>query len=65
MPSVSRAQQRAAILALLAKRGKINPARLKGAALQMYRSMTIEQLEEYAHTRRKNLPKHVSRRKRR
>ena len=48
MPSESHKQRRAAGMALAAKRGKIPVSRLTGAAKQMYKSMTEEQLEEFA-----------------
>jgi hypothetical protein len=57
MPSLSQAQQKAAAMALAAKRGEIPKSRLKGAALEMYESMTEEQLRDFAKTKRKNLPK--------
>jgi len=56
MPAVSKAQQQAAGMALAAKRGKLSPFRLTGAARQMYESMTEAQLEDYAATPRKGLP---------
>jgi len=55
MPSVSKFQQKAAGIALSAKRGKIPVSKLKGASKQMYK-MTIKQLEEFARTSRKHLP---------
>lgn len=57
MPARSKAQQMAAGAALAAKRGEIAPAKLKGASKQMYESMTEKQLEDFAHTPRKGLPK--------
>lgn len=56
MPAVSKAQQQAAGAALAAKRGEIPVSKLKGAALDMYNSMTIRQLEEIAGTKTKGLP---------
>jgi hypothetical protein len=56
MPAVSKAQQRAAGVALAAKRGKIKPSRLTGAAREMYETMSEAQLEDYAATPRKDLP---------
>jgi len=56
MPSVSQSQQRAAALALSAKRGKVDPKTLKGAAKQMYDSMSEKQLKEFAETKRSGLP---------
>ncbi len=58
MPSMSKSQQQAAGLALSAKRGEIPVSRLKGAAKSMYDSMTIKELEEFAGTKSKSLPKH-------
>ncbi|RMD94871.1 MAG: DUF3008 family protein [Calditrichaeota bacterium] len=60
MPSVSKDQQRAAAIALAAKEGKIPVSRLKGASLQMYKSMTRQQLREFAETKRKGLPEKVA-----
>ena len=48
MPAVSEEQQRAAGMALAAKRGEIPVSDLKGAAKDMYNSMTEEQLRELA-----------------
>lgn len=59
MPALSKAQQRAAGLALAAKRGEVDPAKLRGAARQMYVSMTEAQLHDYAATGRTPLPEHV------
>lgn len=57
--SVSRDQQRAAGAALSAKRGKTDPSKLKGAAREMYDSMTEKQLEDFARTKHKGLPEKV------
>ena len=62
MPAKSAAQQKAAAMALAAKRGEIDPRVLKGAAWQMYESMTADQLEHYAATKRLDLPEHVAKR---
>lgn len=59
MPAKSKAQQQAAGAALAAKRGEIRVSSLKGAAKSMYISMTEEQLEEFAGTKTKRLPKKV------
>ncbi len=59
MPARSQAQQKAAGAALAAKRGEIDPRELFGAAREMYESMTEQELEDFAHTRRKGLPDHV------
>jgi len=56
MPARSKQQQKAAGMALAAKRGEIAPSSLKGAAASMYASMTEAQLEELARTKRKGLP---------
>ena len=48
MPAVSPEQQRAAGMALAAKRGEIPVSDLKGAAKDMYNSMSEEQLRELA-----------------
>jgi hypothetical protein len=47
MPAVSEAQRRAACMAYAAKKGKIDPKKLKGAAKAMYKSMTKEQLRDF------------------
>ncbi len=56
MPATSKAQQKAAGAALSAKRGETKKSELKGASRQMEQSMSEEQLEELAHTTRKDLP---------
>jgi hypothetical protein len=56
MPAVSKAQQKAAGAALAAKRGEIKKSELVGASKEMYESMSEEQLEEFASTKRKKLP---------
>ena len=48
MPAVSEEQQRAAGMALAAKRGEIPVTDLEGAARDMYNSMTEEELRELA-----------------
>ena len=45
-------------MALAAKRGEMPVKDLKGAAHSMYESMTESQLEDFAETSRKGLPKH-------
>ncbi|MGC4024022.1 MAG: DUF3008 family protein [Mesorhizobium sp.] len=57
MPAKSQAQQKAAGAALSAKRGETKKSELKGASKEMYDSMNEEQLEEFAETERKGLPK--------
>jgi len=60
MPATSKAQQKAAGAALAAKRGEMNKSELKGASKEMYESMTERQLEDFAETKRKDLPKKKS-----
>jgi hypothetical protein len=57
MPATSKKQQMAAGAALSAKRGKRSKSSLKGASKQMERSMSEKQLEDFAKTKRKGLPK--------
>lgn len=58
MPSQSKAQQKAAGAALSARRGETPVGELKGAAREMYDSMSQKQLEDFAETDRKGLPEH-------
>ena len=60
MPAKSKAQQKAAGLALAAKRGEIQKSELKGAAKEMEASMTEAELEDFAETKREGLPEHVA-----
>ena len=60
MPAKSAAQQKAAGAALAAKRGETSPDTLKGASKEMYESMSEKQLDEFASTKRKGKPEHVS-----
>ena len=60
MPAKSKAQQKAAGAALAAKRGEAPKFELKGAAKEMYDSMSEEELEDYASTSRTNLPERAS-----
>jgi len=53
MPAKSEKQRRAAGMALAAKRGKVSPRRLLGAAKQMYLDMTEAQLEDFARKTKK------------
>jgi hypothetical protein len=57
--SVSIDQQQAAGAALGAKRGETDPSELKGAAREMYDSMTEKQLSDFAKTKHKGLPEKV------
>jgi hypothetical protein len=59
-PSKSKAQQKAAGAALSAKRGDMPKSKLKGASKQMVESMTEKELEDFASTKRKGKPQHVS-----
>jgi hypothetical protein len=56
MPARSKAQQKAAGAALAAKRGQASKSSLKGASRSMADSMTEKQLEDFASTKRENLP---------
>ncbi|MDC9825516.1 DUF3008 family protein [Devosia sp. ZB163] len=58
MPAVSKSQQKAAGAALAAKRGDTSVGELQGASKSMYQSMSEEQLEELASTKRKDKPDH-------
>jgi hypothetical protein len=59
MPAKSKAQQKAAGAALSAKRGDSDKSDLKGASKGMYESMSEDELEDMAHTKRKGKPEHV------
>ncbi|MEO5971803.1 MAG: DUF3008 family protein [Sphingomicrobium sp.] len=59
MPAKSKAQQKAAGAALSAKRGDTPKSELRGASKQMAESMSEQQLEEFASTKRKGKPEHV------
>lgn len=59
MPAKSAAQQKAAGAALAAKRGDEPKSKLKGASRSMM-AMSEAQLEEFAHTKRKDKPAHVA-----
>ncbi|MET4699131.1 hypothetical protein ABIE65_002161 [Constrictibacter sp. MBR-5] len=60
MPAKSKAQQKAAGAALSAKRGETKKSDLKGASKSMVDSMTEQQLEDFASTKRKGKPEHAS-----
>jgi len=60
MPAKSKAQQKAAGAALAAKRGEIKKSELVGASREMYESMSEQQLEDFASTKRKGKPEHVA-----
>ena len=57
MPAKSQRQAVTARIALAAKKGKVPVSRLKGAARSMYKSMSASQLEDFATTKRKKLPR--------
>jgi hypothetical protein len=59
MPAKSKSQQRAAGMALSAKRGDMDPKELKGAAKEMYDSMSEKELEDFAKTDHDGLPDKV------
>lgn len=59
MPAKSKAQQKAAGAALSAKRGDTKVSDLQGASKGMYESMSEDELEELAETKRKGKPEHV------
>ena len=63
MPAKSKAQQRAAGVALAAKRGEQKVSDLKGPAKSMHKSMSEKQLEDMASTKRKGKPEHASKKK--
>jgi Protein of unknwon function (DUF3008) len=56
----SKKQQMAAGAALSAKRDERSVSSLKGASRQMIQSMSEKQLEEFAHIKRKGLPRKKS-----
>lgn len=59
MPSSSKSQQRAAGMALAAKKGEMEVSELKGAAKDMYDSMSKKELEDFATTKHDGLPQKV------
>ncbi len=60
MPAKSKKQQMAAGAALSAKRGDQPKSSLKGASKSMAESMSENELEKMASTKRKNQPKSAS-----
>ena len=56
-PAKSEQQQKAAGLALAAKRKEVDPSRLRGAAKEMYESMTVGELRKFAGTSHRGIPK--------
>ena len=59
MPAKSKAQQKAAGAALAAKRGETKKSDLQEPSKEMYESMSEDQLEDFAKTKRKGKPDHV------
>ena len=59
MPAKSAAQQKAAGAALSAKRGETPKRKLRGASKEMVESMSEEELERMASTKRKGKPERV------
>jgi hypothetical protein len=57
MPAKSKKQQMAAGAALSAKRGERSKSSLKGASREMLKSMSEKELKDFASTKRKNLPR--------
>jgi len=60
MPAKSKAQQMAAGAALAAKRGDKKKSELRGASKEMEKSMTEDELEELASSKREGKPEHKS-----
>jgi hypothetical protein len=58
MPAKSQAQQKAAGAALAARRGEQKVGDLKGASRSMEQSMSEQELDEMASTKRKGKPEH-------
>lgn len=58
MKAKSKAQQKAAGVALAAKRGDMKKGDLQGASKSMEKSMSEAELEEMASTSRKGKPEH-------
>ena len=57
MPARSKKQQMAAGAALAAKRGERSKASLRGASREMVKTMSEQQLREFASTKRWGLPR--------
>jgi hypothetical protein len=56
MPARSQNQQKAAGIALAAKRGEFPKSKLRGSSKQMYNSMDAYELRGFAKTKRSKLP---------
>ncbi|MBM9594220.1 DUF3008 family protein [Roseitranquillus sediminis] len=60
MPAKSKAQQKAAGVALSAKKGDKKKSDLEGPSKSMYESMSKSELEDMASGKRKGKPEHDS-----
>jgi len=60
MPARSKSQQKAAAMALAAKRGEMDESALQGAAREMYETMREDQLVDFAESPRKGKPEKKS-----
>jgi putative salt-induced outer membrane protein YdiY len=60
VPAKSAGQQKAAGAAFSAKRGETSASKLRGASKSTYESMSEQQLDEFASTKRKGKPEHVT-----
>jgi hypothetical protein len=63
MPAKSQSQQKAAGAALAAKRGDQKVSDLKGPAKSMYKSMSEQELDRMASTKRKGKAEHAAKKK--
>ena len=63
MPAKSQSQQKAAGAALAAKRGDQKVSELKGPAKSMYESMSEQELDKMASSKRKGKAQHASKKK--
>jgi len=54
MPSESEDQRKAAAIAYAVKTKQLPKSKLKGASLQMYKSMTVKELRDFASKRRED-----------
>jgi hypothetical protein len=63
MPAKSQSQQKAAGAALAAKRGDQKVSDLKGPAKSMYKSMSEQELDRMASSKRKGKSEHAAKKK--
>jgi Protein of unknwon function (DUF3008) len=63
MPAKSQSQQKAAGAALAAKRGDQKVSELKGPAKSMYKSMSEQELDRMASSKRKGKSEHAAKKK--